>query len=284
MLDRHVFLAVPLFLVLGVFTAALISAAFLSFLPYAPPPDLVGKTPSLENYAHFLSDQYYLRSISNTFRISLESALLAIILSFPIGYRLSRRVSARFRKIILGIVVSSMFVSAIVRAFSFVLILSASGAVSFILLRLGAIDKPVSLLYNDLAVIVGITSFLVPYGILTMAAGLSRVRLEFEEAARSLGADNLQVFRRVILPLSIPAICTTLSLLFALATAAFVAPLVLGGGIVPFATVDVYRSTLELVDLPTASTVSMVFTGLALSAVLAFDKILMRGSVRLQVE
>jgi len=124
-----------------------------------------------------------------------------------------------------------------------------------------------------LAVVLGIMSSNLPYAILMLASSLRYVGVDLEDAARTLGANEFQVFRRVTLPLSELAVIATGNLMFIVALTAFVSPAILGGGVIPFITVNIFYTATEALNLPLSSAFSVFFTILTLAIVLIFGRI-----------
>ena len=229
--------------------------------------------PSFQNYVYVLTNDYYQRSLTITLRIVLESTALTTLLSYPVGYLLTKPRGIT-KRIFLTIIVAFVFISDIPRAFSLVSLLGDNGIVNSFLLSTRLIRTPLALVGNELGVVIGITIYSLPFGTLVLAAGMRNINENLELAARSLGANEYKTFTSVLLPLSLPAISAVIPILFALASAAFITPLILGFGLVPFASVDVYNSILQTFNAPLGDAVAVVYTALSLGVLLVIWRVL----------
>jgi spermidine/putrescine transport system permease protein len=94
---------------------------------------------------------------------------------------------------------------------------------------LGVINEPLSMMYNEFAVIVGFIHVFLPYMILNVYVSLEGIDSNLEPAARTLGCTPWQAFREVTLPLSLPGLAAGSLLVFVLTAGSYVTPLILGG-------------------------------------------------------
>lgn len=117
----------------------------------------------------------------------------------------------------------------IVRTYGWWVILNREGAVNSALLTLGLIDQPLVLLPSSMAIIIGLSHALLPYGVLTIMASLNGLNPNLERAAMSLGAGRTRTFLTVTLPLTWPGIIGGFLLAFAVAISAYATPAILGG-------------------------------------------------------
>jgi len=113
---------------------------------------------------------------------------------------------ARWRAVCLVLIISPLYVSAVVRAYGWMVILGDGGIVNGILVWLGLIKRPIRMMFTWWAVVLALTEVALPFMILTLASSLQRIDPALEEAAANLGARPWSVLREVILPLSIPGV------------------------------------------------------------------------------
>lgn len=266
----------PLLFILSLFVISLVELAYQSLLKYVPPPVFASTPLSILNYIFFLTSTYYVRDLRSTLVISAEASLFALLLAMPIAYRLTRPTHGRWEtswsKFLSIIVMGALFLTSIPRAFAWFVVLASNGPIGAVMLALTG--KPYTIIGTSWAVVFGITAYLLPFATLSLIAGMRNITPSLIDSAKNLGASDVQTFVYVIIPLSLPAIAAVVPLLFTLATAAFVPPLVLGGGIVPFLSVDVYDTALQIVNEPLAATISIIFTAVALLVVLLSSKVL----------
>lgn len=220
---------------------------------------------SLETWRAVLTDSFYLELIANSISTSLLITVLTLLASYPIALYV-HRCRGLWRKILLVLVISPLLLSAVVRTYGWIAILSDQGAVNRLLGLLG-FATPVRLVFNQTGVIIGLTEILMPYMILALLAGFGRLDARAEEAALTLGARPLTVFRRVVLPLSMPGVALGSLLCFVLAISAFITPKLLGGGRVFLLATEIYDQAIVSLNWPLAATLSgiiLIIFGVAL--------------------
>src|SRR5215813_5522238 len=135
---------------------------------------------------------------------------------------------ARPRVLALGLflLIMPLMVSTVIRVFGWIVILGRKGLLNQALLALGL--EPVKLLYSETAVVIGLVNIFVPFMVLPIMASIERISPSLEEAAQNLGASWYGMFRRVILPLSLPGLISGCLLVYSLSISAFVTPALMG--------------------------------------------------------
>ena len=184
---------------------------------------------TLENYARFLGDPYYRGVLWTTLRISLLTTLSCLLLGYPFAYWTSRQ-RGWLRAVLLFAALAPLMVSVAIRTLGWIVILADNGPINALLLSLGAVSRPVRMIYNEFAVVVGLTEALLPFMILSVVTSLQSVPSDVLRAAAIAGASPGHAFFRITLPLTLPGIAAGSLLVFALAASSFVTPRVLGGG------------------------------------------------------
>lgn len=146
--------------------------------------------------------------------IGVASAFGTLLFSYPLALFLRRRTPwNRFMNTLLRI---PLFIPALVAAFIIVNILDYNGLINGILVRLGLIEKPIRMLRNEWGAIVILIQIWknVPFQLLIILSVLQTIRNDLEEAAYNLGAGRFEVFRHILLPLSMPGIIIAVVLVF----------------------------------------------------------------------
>jgi len=110
-----------------------------------------------------------------------------------------------------------------------IIILKSGGVLSNLLQALGLIDKPISLMYTDIAIFIGFTYTLLPFMILPLYAAIEKLDMRLLDASKDLGATAFQTFRHITLPLTMPGIVAGCMLVFLPALGMFYVPEILGG-------------------------------------------------------
>ena len=181
-----------------------------------------------QNYADLLSRPLYQQAILRTFGIGIAVGVVVIVLSYPLAYFLVRT-NSPWRGFLIALSLSPLLASVIVRTYGWWVILNREGAVNSGLLALGIIDQPLALLPSSMAITIGLSHALLPYGVLTIMASLNGLNPNVERAAMSLGAGRVRTFLTVTLPLTWPGIVGGFLLAFAIAISAYATPAILGG-------------------------------------------------------
>lgn len=182
---------------------------------------------SLEQYGKVTQSARTLRSFERTLRIASVSTAITFLISYPIALMLLWA-GRKLRTTVLVIVFLSLASSLIVRNYGWLVTLAEAGPLNKALVALGLIDAPVRLTFSEVAIIVALVHYAMPFMILPIYASLLRIPSSLGEAAQSLGATPLRALLNVVLPLSVPGIFGGTMLTFALCMSAFVTPLLLG--------------------------------------------------------
>jgi putative spermidine/putrescine transport system permease protein len=226
-------------------------------------------------YAVVLLDPFYWRLAGNTLWLSAVVAVIAVILSYPLGLFLARTQS-RWRGVLATLAIAPLLTSTVVRTYGWMIILGDQGLVNSTLKSLGLTERPLALANNFTGAVIALVEILMPYAILAIVSGLGRLKPEHEEAAALHGANRLRVFTRVILPLSLPAVVTALLLVFVLAVSSFVTPRLMGGGRVFVFGTEIFNEATVTLNWPLAAVLSILLLAL-FAMVMAIYSRLMRG-------
>src|SRR5436309_10646001 len=183
---------------------------------------------TIENYVKFFTDIYYYSVLTRTVRIALVTTLICLVLGFPLAYVLARTQS-RFKNVLIMLVVLPLFVGNAVRAAGWMTLFGSKGFLNVSLMQLGLITRPLQIMYTESAVVAGIIAVNLPYMVLTLQSVIEGIGRNIEEAAFSLGAGPMTMFRRVLLPLSLPGILAGTILTFILGMNAYATPVLHGG-------------------------------------------------------
>jgi putative spermidine/putrescine transport system permease protein len=183
---------------------------------------------SLSNYGKFFADPYYTGVLWTTLRVAALCTAVCLVMALPLAYVLARTQS-RFKNVLIMLVVLPLFVGNAVRAAGWMTIFGSRGFLNVTLMQLGIITEPVQIMYTEGAVVAGIIAVNLPYMVLTLQSVVEGINRNVEEAAFSLGAGPLVMFRRVLLPLWLPGILAGTILTFILGMNAYATPVLLGG-------------------------------------------------------
>src|SRR5258708_6532566 len=192
------------------------------------PRRMMVETFSLDNYVKFFADPYYTGVLWTTLRVAALCTIICLVMAFPRAYVLARTTS-RFKNVLIMLVVLPLFVGNAVRAAGWMTIFGSKGFLNVTLMQIGVIAGPLQIMYTESAVVAGIIAVNLPYMVLTLQSVIEGINRNVEEAAFSLGAGPMTMFRRVLLPLSLPGILAGTILTFILGMNAYATPVLLGG-------------------------------------------------------
>jgi putative spermidine/putrescine transport system permease protein len=192
------------------------------------PRRMMVETFSLDNYIKFFADSYYTDILWTTLRVAALCTAICLVMGFPLAYVLARTQS-RFKNVLIMLVVLPLFVGNAVRAAGWMTIFGSRGFLNVTLMQVGVISEPLQIMYTESAVVAGIIAVNLPYMVLTLQSVIEGINRNVEEAAFSLGAGPMTMFRRVLLPLSLPGILAGTILTFILGMNAYATPVLLGG-------------------------------------------------------
>jgi putative spermidine/putrescine transport system permease protein len=192
------------------------------------PRRMMVETFSLDNYVKFFADSYYTGVLWTTLRVAALCTVTCLAMGLPLAYVLARTRS-RFKNVLIMLVVLPLFVGNAVRAAGWMTLFGSKGFLNVTLIQLGIITQPLQIMFTEGAVVAGIIAVNLPYMVLTLSSVIEGINRNVEEAAFSLGAGPATMFRRVLLPLSLPGILAGTILTFILGMNAYATPVLLGG-------------------------------------------------------
>lgn len=220
---------------------------------------------TLANYLRIVSDAYYPTVMLTTFKLSALATLTALLIGYPIAYYLTEVVKSRWvRRLGYLIVIMPLFTSNIVRSFGWLVLLGRRGLVNDVAVGTGLLERPASLLFNEGAVVVGLTYILVPFVVLSVAAVLQTIDRSLVEASSDLGTSRLSTFVHVTFPLSLPGVIAGSLMVFTLSVSAYVVPAIMSGGRVPVIAMSIFEQYGSVFDFNfgAALSVSLLLTTL----------------------
>lgn len=186
-------------------------------------------TSGFGNYELVYSSGPIRRIIWTTVRVCIETTIPTVILGYVVAYAMAHVGRGQFTWMMLGVMLS-FWVSVLVRAFSWLIMLNTNGVVNTLLLATGVVEQPLQMAYNEVGVVISIIHFMLPFAILPMYANMVGIDKKYVVAARGLGASRAQAFWQVFFPLSLPGVVGASLLVFVFSLGFFVTPAIMGGG------------------------------------------------------
>lgn len=181
------------------------------------------------NYADFAQAAVYRNTLFRTAWISIFVTVLALVLGFPIAYYIAKIARERSRAALFLMCLIPLWVSDLVRAYGWIVLLRETGVVSTALVSMGVIDQPIEMLYNDITVIIGLVYTVILFMIVPLVSTMQGMDDSLLEAGFNLGGSRLTVFRRIIVPYAMPGIVAGCIIVFMLTAGSYLTPILLGG-------------------------------------------------------
>jgi putative spermidine/putrescine transport system permease protein len=220
-------LGLPLTAFLAVYVAALVALFVSAFWSVDPFTSKIVHSWSLGNFSTLVHDPTYRRIALRTIGIAAAVTVTCALLAFPYAYFLVRVARARLRIALLVLTVLPLWVSYLVRVYSWRLILNQDGALNWTLHRLGL--GSLNIAFTNWALWLVYTYIWLPFMVLPVYAALERIPGSYLEASADLGAHGRTTLRRVILPLALPGLAAGSIFTFSLTLGDYIAPTLVGG-------------------------------------------------------
>jgi spermidine/putrescine transport system permease protein len=226
----------------------------------------IGFNPA--NYLKVL-DPLYLEIIGRSLVIAALTTLLCLALGYPLAYFITFR-GGRWKTALILLVMIPFWTSLLVRAYSWVVILSGNGIANKTLQFLGITDEPVALIFTPQAVLMGMVYSYLPFMVLPLYASLEKFDARLKEAAQDLGATRWQAFWRVTFPMSLPGVIAGSILVFIPSAGEFVIPDLLGGSKVLMTGNLIQQQFLNARDWAFGSALAVLLGVLMLGAIMLY--------------
>lgn len=236
---------------------------------------------TLEHYAQLFESPIYREYLWNTIRLALYTTIISVLLGYPIAYWIARVESTHLKRALLLMIVATMWITVIIRAYAIQVMLSGNGVINELLMAWTPISEPVTSASGLFSVLVGMVYGFLPFAILTMYTSISNINPKLEEASRNLGASRLQTIRHVVLPLSKNGIAGGASLVFILALGSYVIPRLLGNPQQFTFPVMITEAVQQNLNVPFGAVLSAILTGLTILFFLIAIKLFGLGSEQL---
>ena len=181
------------------------------------------------NYALLL--QYwsdYFGPALNSIKLAFFSTLVCLLFAYPMAWWIARS-NEKWRTILLVLVMLPFWTSSLLRIYAQIGLLNPNGFINAAGLWLGLIDAPIQMMQTDFSIYMGMVLTYLPLMILPLYAVMVRLDADLLDAAADLGGSGVQIFRTIILPLTLPGIIAGSLLVFIPAVGEFVIPALLGG-------------------------------------------------------
>lgn len=211
-------------------------------------------------------DPIYIEIFWRSFWISTVSTLLCLLLGFPLALFIARASSNRL--LLLNLVMLPFWTSFLIRTYAWMFLLRDTGLINSLLLSAHLISKPLPLLFNNFAVILGLVYGYLPFMVLPLYATLEKLDPTLLDAASDLGATPLVTLWKIIVPLSRSGIVAGCLLVFIPCLGAYLTPDLLGGGKTVMIGNLVQNQFTTARDWPFGSAISLLLMAIVLALLL----------------
>jgi len=258
-----------------------LSTVAFSAPPYTPAFDLAGglaglvdavKQLNFDNYVWLTEDALYTRAYLSSLWIALISTALVLAIGYPIAYGMARAPKA-WQPTLLMLVILPFWTSFLIRVYAWIGILKKEGLLNQLLLYVGVIDDPLTILNTNVAVYIGIVYSYLPFMVLPLYAALERLDNTLLEAAADLGCRPIRAFWKITFPLSVPGIVAGCFLVFIPVTGEFVIPDLLGGSDTLMIGKTLWAEFFGNRDWPLASAVAVVLLFILVVPIVLFQNL-----------
>ena len=166
--------------------------------------NLVEMIFTLDNY-YRLFDPMYAEVLLHSINMALVATLACLILGYPFAFFLAK-MPKKIQPLLLFLLIVPFWTNSLIRIYGLKIFLSTKGYFNEFLLWIGLIAKPLRIIYTPEAVVLGLVYILLPFMVLPLYSSIEKLDKPCLEAARDLGANKLQTFIRIIIPLTMPGI------------------------------------------------------------------------------
>ncbi|HMR65036.1 MAG TPA: ABC transporter permease [Anaerolineae bacterium] len=190
---------------------------------------MVEYTFTLDNYLRVFTDTIYLRILWQSLLLAIGNTILCLIIAYPFAFFIARR-SPRWQNILIFLVMVPFWTNFLIRTYALIFILRDTGLINSTLIGLGVIEQPIIIMFTQTAVMIGMVYGYLPFAVLPLYASIEQLDFNYVQAAEDLGANKVQVFLKVILPLTMPGVVAASIITFIPTLGAYVTPDLMGGG------------------------------------------------------
>lgn len=212
-------------------TIPMLYVIFISFMSRGVFGDVVYEF-SMESYQTIL-DPTYFQVILKSLKAAGLTTVLCLLIGYPFAYIIARKPKDVAAKMITLLMIP-FWTNSLMRLNSWLLLFQTSGPVNNFLVNTGIVDKPVSFIYTDELVLIGLITNMLPFAVLPMYSTIEKLEKSLLEASADLGANPRTTFCRITLPITFPGIFSAIILTFIPSLGIYTVTDMLGGGKVLF--------------------------------------------------
>ena len=254
-------------------TLPMLFIIYISFMSRGVFGDVVYQF-SLESYQTLL-DATYFKVILKSLKAALLTTVLCLGLGYPFAYYIARKPPEVASRLIMLIMIP-FWTNSLMRLNSWLLLFQTSGPVNNFLQWTGLVDRPITFIYTDGLVVLGLITNMLPFAVLPLYSSIEKLQKSLLEASADLGATPSQTFFKVTLPLTFPGIFSAIILVFIPSLGIYTVSDILGGGKVIYIGNIIKNQFGSIRNWPLGAALSvllLVITGLLIFIYTRFAKI-----------
>ncbi|GAW35359.1 putrescine transport system permease protein PotH [Roseovarius sp. A-2] len=224
-----------------------------------------------ENFVFLTTDDLYWKAYLSSLKIASIATFCTLLVGYPIAYGMANAPD-HWRPTLMMLVILPFWTSFLIRVYSWMGILSTEGYLNQLLLGMGLISEPLTILNTPVAVYIGIVYTYLPFMILPIYSALERMDGSLLEAAEDLGCSRVKAFWLITVPLSKTGIIAGCFLVFIPTIGEFVIPSLLGGSQTLMIGKVLWEEFFNNRDWPVASAVAVVLLLILIIPIVLFQR------------
>jgi len=181
------------------------------------------------NFMNFFKEPIYWLTFVRTAVYSIMVTVLTFIVAMPVAFYITKVVAPRFQGFLMMLLLMPFWVSELVRVYGWMILLRESGVINHFLTRLGILNHPIEMLYNDVTMIMGLVYTSMLFMAVPLVSVLESLDDSLIEAACDLGANMGTIFLRIVIPHAMPGIVSGSIVVFMLTLGNYLTPNLMGG-------------------------------------------------------
>lgn len=227
---------------------------------------------SIAAYTAFFSEALNRTVFLRTLRLGLEVTIASAVIGYASAFAIVN-LPPKGKGRMVGLVVLPLMISPVARTYAWIVILGRTGIVNEALMGLHVIDSPLRMLFSETAVFIGLLQLFLPLMILSLISALENMPKDAVAAARVLGANWLQVFWKVVLPLTREGLVVGGTLVFTGSLTAYITPAILGGSKVLMLETLLYQRVTVSNDFVSAGVIAFILILMSFGANLVLKRL-----------
>jgi ABC-type spermidine/putrescine transport system permease subunit I len=217
-----------------------------------------GEPDGLGNIGDFFASKANTRVIRITFVDSAIVTVICVVVGSVLAWSLRTTTSRVTKSLLWAAMILPFLMGTVIKLYALTVLLESHGVINRALQHLGITNGPVDLLYNQFAVVFGMTYQMLPFAVLPLLAGFQTINPDLVQAAESLGASRMRALVSTVVPLSIPSLLASGTVVYIISVGFFLTPVLLGGATAPFTSSLIAQDVFEFYDVTSAAVSALI--------------------------